>query len=74
MEEFTEFNTSRGVNRGVHVILILSSYRIKMYGSVWENQGFVKIDHGLLYTADLYSYVYSFQRESMKYMNSGRIS
>ena len=47
--------------------------------NVWENQGFLKTDHGLLCTPDLvYCFFelisYSFQRESIKYMNSGRIS
>ena len=49
--------------------------------NVWENQGFLKIDHGLLCTPDLvYCFFelvnYSFQllTESIKYMNSGRIS
>ena len=47
--------------------------------SVWENQVFLKADHGLLCTSDLvYCFFelvsYSFQGESIKYMNSGRKS
>ena len=47
--------------------------------AVWENQVFLKADHGLLCTSDLvYCFFelvsYSFQRESIKYMNSGRKS
>ena len=59
------------------VILILSNYKI-----VWQYQGFLKTDHGILCTPDLrYGFFelvsYSFQRESIKYMsymNSGRIA
>ena len=62
-------------NRGVHVILILSNYR-KCMG---KSRFLLKTDHGLLCTPDLvYCFFellsYSFQRESIKYMNSGRIS
>ena len=43
------------------------------------NQGFLKTDHRLLCAPDLVFYFfelvsYSFQRESVKYMNSGRNS
>ena len=46
----------------------------KMYG-----KGFLKTDHGLIYTRDLvYCFFelvrYSFQRESIRYMNSERNS
>ena len=47
--------------------------------NVWKNWGFLNTDHGRLCTPDLvYCFFelvsYSFQRESIKYMNSGRIS
>jgi len=47
-----------------------------MYG---ENQGFLRTDHGLLWTPDLVYFCfelvsYSFQRDSVKYMNSGKNS
>ena len=69
-------------NRGVHAHSCIMGNLGKMarmsnYRNVWENQGFLKTDHGLLCTSDLvYRFFelvsYFFQRESIKYMNSGR--
>ena len=57
------------------VILMLSNYRKCMGKPI----GFLKTDHGLLCTPDLVYFFfelasYSFQRESIKYMNSARNS
>ena len=57
----------------------VSDDSVKITENVWKNQGFLKTDHGRLCTPDLvYCFFelvsYSFQRESIKYMNSGRIS
>ena len=53
--------------------------RTKITENVWEKSSFRKTDHGLLCTPDLvycfFEFIsYTFQRESVKYINSGRIS
>ena len=52
---------------------------MKITENVWKNWGFLKTDHGRLCTPDLVYFFfelvsYSSQRESIKYMNPGRIS
>ena len=51
----------------------------KITENVWEKSSFWKTAHGLLCTPDLvycfFEFIsYTFQRESVKYINSGRIS
>ena len=51
----------------------------KITENVWKKSSFRKTDHGLLCTPDLvyhfFEFIsYTFQRESVKYINSGRIS
>ena len=67
---------SENLNFSIH---FLSFWYCRITENVWKNQGFLKTDHGLLCTPDLvYCFFelvsYSFQRESIEYMNSGRNS